>query len=95
MLLMGYARYNTRRPIPPGFNNPPPLVYRPKMVSDQVVNNSEIIKDLEINHVHFINYFFLFRRNLEYPHQLQLLVKVLYYRKSETIDVADDETRCT
>merc|ERR1712054_219787 len=35
MLLMGYARYNTRRPIPPGFNNPPPLVYRPKMVSDQ------------------------------------------------------------
>ena len=35
MMLMGYARYNTRRPIPPGFNNPPPMAYRPKLVPDQ------------------------------------------------------------
>merc|ERR1712203_8511 len=35
MMLMGYARYNTRRPVPPGFNNPPPMAYRPKLVIDQ------------------------------------------------------------
>merc|ERR1712037_257673 len=36
MLLMGYARYNTRQPVPVGFNNPPPLTFRPKLVIDQV-----------------------------------------------------------